>query len=173
MSQGMSQEVRLIGSFPDDERCAHGIEKLKETNVEWFAYSPIPSQEIATATGAGPSHVRSFSLVCGIFGALLALAITIGTSLEWNIVAGGKPIAALPAFLVITFELMSLGGAAGGVLGFFLLNGMPAFDLKPGYSPNFSGDRFGVIVECSEADTERFESLLRTAGADEVTREAA
>lgn len=169
----MSQEVRLIGIFPDDERCAHGIEKLKETDAEWFAYSPIPSQEIASAAETRPSHVRSFALVSGIFGALLALAITIGTSVEWNIVAGGKPIVALPAFLVITFELMSLGAAIGGVLGFFLLNGMPAFDLKPGYSERFSGDQFGVIVECDETDSERFESLLRTAGADEVTREAA
>jgi Alternative complex III, ActD subunit len=173
MSQAMSQEIRLIGTFPDEECCAHGIEELKQASAEWFAYSPIPSQEIATATGARPSHVRTFSLICGIGAALLALAITIGTSVEWNIIAGGKPIVSLPAFLVVTFELMCLGGAAGGVLGFFLLNGMPAFDLKPGYLPSFSGDRFGLIVQCAEADSERFESLLRTAGADEVTREAA
>lgn len=169
----MSQEVRLIGTFLDEDGCVHGIEKLRETDAEWFAYSPIPSQEIASAIKARPSYVRSFSLFSGICGALIALAVTIGTSLEWNIVAGGKPIAALPAFLVITFELTCLGGAIGGVLGFFLLNGMPAFDLKPGYSPIFSGDRFGLIVECSETDSERFESLLRAAGADEVTREAA
>lgn len=169
----MSQEVRLIGTFPDDERCAHGIEKLKETKAKWHAYYPMPSEEITAAIGHGPSPVRSFALATGIVFAFLALAITIGTSLEWNLIAGGKPIVSLPAFLIVTFELMCLGGAFGGVVGFFLLNGMPAFDLLPGYSPKFSGDRFGLVVQCAETDSGQFESLLRAAGAEEVTREAA
>jgi Alternative complex III, ActD subunit len=169
----MSQEIRLIGSFPDDERCAHGIEKLKEVKAKWHAYSPIPSEKIAEVIGLGRSPVRRFVLAGGIFGALSGLAVTIGTSLEWNLVAGGKPIVSLPPFLIITFELMILCGGIGGVLGFFLNNRMPVFEPKPGYSPTFSGDRFGLIVECDEADSEGFESLLREAGAEEVTRETA
>ena len=168
----MSQEVRLIGAFSDEARCAHGIEKLKETPAKWHAYYPMPSEEITAAIGSGPSGVRSFALVSGIIFVFVALALTIGTSLEWNLIVGGKPIVSLPPFLVITFEVMCLGASAGGVLGFFLLNGMPAFDLLPGYLPKFSGDKFGLIVQCAEADSGQFESLLRAAGAEEVTREA-
>lgn len=169
----MSQEVRLIGSFPDDDRCAHGIEKLKEAEAKWYAYSPIPSEKIAEAIGLGRSPVRNSALIFGIAGALVALAITIGTSVEWNLVAGGKPIVSLPAFLVVTFEFMCVCASLGAAFGFFLHNRMPVLEPIPGYSPRFSGDRFGLVVECDETDSEQVESLLREAGAEEVTRESA
>ncbi len=169
----MSEEVRLIGSFPDDERCAHGIEKLKEAKARFYAYYPIPSEKIEEAIGLGKSPVRAWVLAGGIFGVLSAFALTIGTSLEWNLNAGGKPIASIPPYLIIVFELMILCGGLAGVLGFFFNSRMPVLDALPGYSPRFAGDRFGLVVPCSEADSAQLESLLREAGAEEVVREAA
>lgn len=171
----MNAEIMVIGSFADDEHAAHAIEHLKAANVETLrAFAPIPSEKIEEALYHGRSAVRSWVLTGGICGIIAAFALTVGTSLEWNLIAGGKPIVSFPAYFVIVFELMILGGAISSVLGFMFNAGMPVLDPVSGYSERFSSDRFGVAVSCaSESDCARIEAMLKEDGAEEVVREAA
>jgi hypothetical protein len=171
----MSAEILVIGSFTDDDRAAHAIEHLKAAQFEQVrAFAPIPSEKINEALYHRRSAVRSWVLTGGICGILTAFAITVGTSLEWNLIAGGKPIVSLAPYYVIVFELMILGGAISSVLGFMFNAKMPALDPIDGYSERFSSDRFGVVVNCaSESDYAKVEKLLKEAGAEEVIREAA
>jgi hypothetical protein len=48
---------------------------------------------------------------------------------------------------------------------------MPVFDALPGYRSRFSEDKFGLVVECDESAAVRIESVLRDAGAEDITRE--
>ena len=89
-------EVRLVASFADEERCVHTIERLREAHVRPRAFSPIPSEHINKAIYKRSSFVRWFVLLGGITGIITAFVMTIGTSLEWNLVTGGKPIASIP-----------------------------------------------------------------------------
>ncbi len=164
-------EVRLVASFADEERCVHTIERLREAQVRPQVFSPIPSEKIIDALYERPSFVRSWVLAGGIFGALSGFALTLGTSYEWNLNAGGKPIASIPAYLIIVFELMILCGGIAGVAGFFFTSRMPVTEPLAGYNAHFSADRFGLVVSCDEAESARLEALLKEGGADEVTRE--
>jgi hypothetical protein len=164
-------EVRMVASFADEEQCVHTIERLLETRIRPRVFSPIPSEKIDEALYEGRSGVRGWVLSGGIFGALSGFAITLGTSYEWGLNAGGKPIASIPPYLIIVFELMILCGGIAGVLGFFTNARVPALDPIEGYSTHFSGDRFGVMVSCEESDSARIEALLKESGADEVSRE--
>ncbi len=166
-------EVRLVASFADEEQCVHAIERLREARLRPQVFAPIPSEKINEALYEGRSRVRAWVLAGGIFGALSGFAITIGTSYEWNLNAGGKPIDSLPPYLIIVFELMILCGGIAGVLGFLFNAGVPALDPIAGYDTEFSGDRFGVTVSCAEADSARIEALLKEGGAEKVVREAA
>ena len=170
----MSRPVEIIGSFTDESGCAGAIEKLRTARpIHVRVFSPIPSHHIEHAIGKRKSPVRAFVLTGGILGVISALALTIGTSREWNLVVGGKPIVSWPPFIVIIFELMVLFGGISAVLGFLLKARVPAFDIDARYSSRFSQDRFGVVVRCEEGDGARFETILRNAGAEEVAREAA
>jgi len=51
--------------------------------------------------------------------------------------------------------------------------GRLTFEPLSGYRSRFSSDEFGLVVRCAEGDAPRFESMLREAGAQEITREAA
>lgn len=164
-------EVRLVASFADEEQCVHAIERLRAAGVRPHVFSPIPSEKIVEALYERPSAVRNFVLAGGIFGALSGFALTLGTSWEWNLNAGGRPIASVPPYLIIVFELMILCGGLAGVAGFFLTSQMPVTEPLAGYSPHFSGDRFGVVLISDEAESARLETLLKESGADEVTRE--
>ncbi len=121
----------------------------------------------------GRSYVRWFVLLGGITGFLSAIALTVGTSLEWNLNTGGRAVASIPPFIVIMFELMILIGGISGVIGFFLLNRMPAFESAPGYRARFGADKFGLVVRCAPAETAKVESILLEAGAEDIQREAA
>lgn len=172
----MSDEIALVASFMDDEECAHGIEALHQANVHDFsAFYPFPSEKIAEAVDEarhqGRSPVRLWVLFGGITGVLSAIALTIGTSWEWNLNTGGRPIASIPPYIIIMFELLILTGGILAVVSFFIHSRLPAFESEGGYRSRFGADKFGLVVRCGQSDVSRLESLLRNAGAEEVARE--
>lgn len=167
----MSGAVELVGSFADERDCVRAIEALRHERVTSFSvFTPIPSEHIAEAIGLGRSPVRAWVLIGGIIGVISGFALTIGTSMEWNLIAGGKPIASIPPYLIIVFELMVLLGGLSAVLSFIVLGGMPVFEPLPGFSARFAGDRFGVAVRCAEPEMARLEALLQRAGAERIDR---
>ncbi len=164
--------IAIISSFADDAQCAHAIEELRAAQVGDFnTFSPIPSHRIEHAIGRKKSPVRWIVLMGGISGILTGLAITIGTTYEWRLNAGGKPLLSWPPFIIICFELMVLFGGIFGFLGVLMLSGIPATEIAPGYNGRFGEDRFGIMVRCDEAEAARVESMMRESGAEEIVRE--
>lgn len=164
--------IEIISSFADETQTAHAIEELRTAQIKNFtAFSPIPSHKIEHAIGRKKSPVRWIVLFGGISGVLTGLAITIGTTYEWNLNAGGKPLLSWPPFIVICFELMVLLGGIFGFLGVLGLARVPSFDSEPGYDGRFGEDRFGVVIRCDETVAAQIESMMRESGADEIVRE--
>src|SRR5579862_1392314 len=167
----MSAEIELVGSFAEEEECIRAVEALRRGGIAFRVFSPIPSEHLVNALGRGLSPVRAFVLIGGISGVLTGLAITVGTSWEWNLIVGGKPVVSLPPFIIIMFELMILFGGLSAALAFFFFARLPQLDPIPGYSERFSADRFGIAIECDEADSAKIEAILREAGAEEIAHE--
>ncbi len=166
--------IAIIGSFSDDTRCARAIEALRAAQIgDLKTFSPIPSHKIEHAIGRKKSPVRWIVLAGGISGVLTGLAITIGTTYEWRLNAGGKPLISGPPFLIICFELMILLGGIFGFFGVLGLAGLPATESAPGYDGRFGGDRFGIVVRCDETDAAHVESILKESNAEDVVREEA
>ena len=164
--------IAMISSFADETRCARAIEELRAAKVGDFnTFSPIPSHKIEHAIGKSKSPVRWIVLMGGISGVLTGLAVTIGTTYEWRLNAGGKPLLSWPPFIIICFELMVLLGGIFGFLGVLGLSGIPATEIAPGYDGRFGEDRFGIVVRCDEAEAARVETMMKESGAEEVVRE--
>jgi hypothetical protein len=170
----MSDSIQIVGVFSGEEECVHGIEAVRHAGFPRpRVFAPIPSEKILEALELPKSPVRLCVLLGGITGVLTGFALTIGTSLTWSHVAGGKPIISLPPYIIIAFELMILFGALSGVGSFFIFNRFPRLESLSGYSPRFSDDRFGVLVNCAPGEGTRVEMLLKDSGAEEVERESA
>jgi hypothetical protein len=172
----MNGELALVSTFSSDDECARGILALDEAHIhDYRAFFPFPSEKILEANSharsLGRSPVRLWVLIGGITGFLSAIALTVGTSWEWNLYTGGKPIASIPPYIIIMFELMILLGGLAGISGFFFHSNLPAFESEAGYRARFGADKFGLVVRCSENEASRIESLMRDAGAEEVQRE--
>jgi hypothetical protein len=173
----MSGEITLVSTFASEHDCARGIEGLHAAHVHDFqAFTPFPSEHVIEAAQEARhqerSPVRWWVLTGAIIGFLTAVAMTVGTSLEWNLNTGGRPVASIPPFVPIMFELMILFGGVSGVTGFFMHSGLPVFDAEAGYRSRFGADKFGLVVQCGVAEAVKLESLLMDAGAESVEREA-
>lgn len=169
-------DIAVVSTFLSDEDCAQGIMALHDARVHDFrAFFPFPSEKILEASGHvrgwGRSPVRWWVLAGGITGILTAIAVTFGTSWEWNLIAGGRPIISVPPYIIIMFELMILIGGLSGITGFYFHSGLPALDPFAGYRSRFSEDKFGLVVRCDDADVSKIEAIMRNSGAEDITRE--
>src|SRR4051794_5157719 len=71
-------------------------------------YSPYPVEGLAEVLGFRDTRVRWLGLIGGLLGAAVALAMQLYTNYDYPIDVGGRPLYAVPAFLVVVFELTIL-----------------------------------------------------------------
>ena len=164
--------LELTGIFDDRRVLAAAIRSLRTAGVsDVTVVSPIPCPEIEGELGYPESPVRIFTLCGGIVGVAIGLALTIGASLQYPMITGGKPIVSLPAFFVIAFELTILFAALATIVGLFWKIRRPRLELESYYDPQFSVDRFGIRIVCEEAERETVSELFIRSGAAEVRNE--
>jgi hypothetical protein len=126
-----------------------------------------PNHELEDAAGHATSPVRLFTLIGGLTGLAGAIGMQVWMNRDWPLLVGGKPIVAIPAFVVIFFELTVLVASLCTLAGVALLSTALR---KKGvrYDPRFSDDRIGVFVPASRDQVAGTEKLLRDAGAVSV-----
>jgi hypothetical protein len=149
---------------------SNAVRSLKARGFdELTTYAPAPFEELEEAEDPTPSAVRRFTLIGGLVGVVTGFGIQIWMSMDWPIKIAGKNFAAIPPMWIIGFELTILFGGILTVLGFVGLAGLYPRPLDKHYSPRFSADEFGVVVECDERDVAEVEALMRGHNAKEVT----
>lgn len=159
----------VLGIFSHLDLVVKTILRLKEEgHQDLRVSSPAPFHEIEEVLESRVSPVRFFALIGGILGALSGFALTIGTSVSWPLITGGKPIISIPPFLIIVFELTILFGGVGTLIGVFLNAKLPKISLDTTYDPRFSEDLFGVFVSCPKEKFHSIAEILKSSGAEEV-----
>lgn len=102
----------ILGSFQYIDAATEAIRALHgQGRRNLTVYSATPNHELEEALHLKISPVRLFTLIGGITGCLGGLAMTYWMSLDWPLLVGGKPIATVPPYVVIMFELTVLCGA--------------------------------------------------------------
>ena len=160
----------VLGVFGHLDATVDAIKQLKSKGHDDVSvFSPVPRHELEDALDQPVSPVRVWTLVGGIAGLATAIWLTIWTSLDWPVVVGGKPIASIPPYVVIMFELTVLFGALSTLIGLGF-NAILAWRRRGGilYDPRFSDDKFGIFVPCDASKQEEMKGLLSGAGAEEV-----
>lgn len=135
------------------------------------AYTPYAVHGMDEAIGLESSRLPRVCFGCGLAGLLLAFLFQLWTSaIDWPINVGGKPMASVPAFIPLTFELMVLFGGLGVVAAFFV-----RARLYPRLSPRLllprvTDDRFALVLAGGdgEADQTEMRALCERAGAVET-----
>ena len=162
----------VLGVFAHLDATLEAIEKLRAAgHTDFTVYSPIPRHEIEDALGQAVSPVRMFTLIGGIAGCAFGAWLTLWMSYDWPVVVGGKPIGAIPPYVVIIFEMTILFGALSTILGILFNAAFAARRLGTiQWDPRFTNDKFGIFVPAGPDKAAAAEALLKSAGAEEVRR---
>jgi molybdopterin-containing oxidoreductase family membrane subunit len=112
--------------------------------------------------------IKHFTFFGGLIGGISGFLLAAGTAVLWAHPTGGRPIIAIPPFLIITYELTILFGILFTVLGFFISARLPAIRDRV-YVPESAVDKFVVTVACdNDEDFKRAEAILLETGAEQV-----
>lgn len=159
----------VLAAFEHIDAAVDAIHGLKGAGyADLTVYSAAPNHELEEALGTGTSWVRAFTLVGGVTGCLAGFAMTTWMSYDWPLLVGGKPIASIPPYVVIMFELTILLGALSTVVGMLVLPRLKSTRGRP-FHPRFTDDRIGIFVPCAGPQAQAVRGLVTAAGAVEVT----
>lgn len=165
----MDPRTGVVGVFGSIDGALLALKELKSKGyANITVYSPTPHHELEEVLDEGISPVRLFTLIGCLTGCAFGFYYAIGTSLDWALNTGGKPIVSLPPFVVIGFECTILIGALSTVAGMFFNARLPKLRQAAGYDPRFSNDKFGIVAFGGPSQVTNAEQILRAAGAEEV-----
>ena len=161
----------VLGVFAHVDTTVHALEELRAKGYhDLEVYMPVPVHEIeAVIERDRPvSPVRLFTLIGGLTGTASGFLLTIWSAMKWGLITGGKPIASIPPFVIIAFELTILFGGLASALGAIVLGRLPRLRFTEAYDPRFTNDRFGVAVHCAPDRGPSVREILTRTGAEEV-----
>ncbi len=163
----------VLGAFEEIDAATDAIHALRARgHGDLTVYSAAPNHELEEALAQPKSWVRLFTLVGGLTGCASGFGMTLWMSYDWPLLVGGKPIGAIPPYVVLAFELTILFGSLFTVAGMIILSIMKSLKGRP-YHPRFSDDRIGIFAPCGPQEAEAIVRLMRDAGSVEVQHEAA
>ncbi len=160
----MPGERGAFGTFGDPGAAARAIRALRDAGLRVEVAMPAPFPEVVAALGRPRSGLGLVTFQGAVAGLLLGVLLTVGTSLAWELVTGGKPIVSWPPFVIVIFELTVLIGSLTNLVA--VIVGATRGRRFPVIART-TGDRIGVFA-AGEGD--RAERILRERGAEEVRR---
>jgi hypothetical protein len=163
--------TRVVALFESPSAVQRAVEEMKRAGWRTITVcSPSFDEHLLQAVGATASPVSVSALVGGVLGVMCGFLLTIGTVRQWpGLIVSGKPLVAMPPFLIVVFELAILVAAIGAVAS-FLTAARSARRAAPGACNNATTDsRFALLVE-SAAESGVVGELLRKNGAVEWRR---
>ena len=163
----MDPERQVLSLFRDESLAAEAIEALARS--PWKirdVHSPVPSERIREALKVKKSKVGYFTLAGGITGFLSGISLAIYTSLQWNLVVGGKPVVALIPYLIVGFEFTVLFAVFGNMVGLLVQTRLPEFESLKAYDERCSGEHFGILASCPEGQQEALIAFFQEKGGE-------
>jgi len=159
----------ITGIFSPVDVFINAVKEIKKTYPGTMrVYSPVPVHELDEVVGKRETKLRYFTFLGAAAGFVLGWVLTLFTSFEWELITGGKPVASIPAFIIVAFELTILLGALATFVGLFFTSGLPEISIAKEYDSRFSEDKFGIYLEPMEDKVKEMKDFLKKLGAEEV-----
>ena len=160
----------VLGVFTNGAGTARAVEAIRHAGLGNVAtYSPTADHAVLRTRPPGHSSVRLFTLVGGLIGCVIGIALPVYTMVDLPLIVGGKPIVSIPPVVIIAFELSMLGAALSGFIGFLVASGLPQIRGRMSSNQRFTDDRFGVLVTCADEHHVAVRAHLEQSGAEKVS----
>ena len=127
--QETQEVVGMLARFPSADTLSEAVTDLRQQGYRKLdAFSPFPIHGLSKKLGLGRSPLPPMVFVAGAFGLLLSLGGMLYLNvIEYPLITGGKPYAAVQPITPILFEVMILFAALATVGGLLKLTGLAFF----------------------------------------------
>ena len=140
MADRASPLYALLAEFGDPADLLHAAQTMRDAQCGRLdAFSPFPIEGLANVLGFDDRSVQTATFIGGVAGFAVGFAMQAATNLDFPLWVGGRALIAIPAFMLICFELMVLGAVAGCIGTMLIGNRLPRLN-----HPLFEAPEFGV-----------------------------
>ncbi|MEK9284682.1 MULTISPECIES: DUF3341 domain-containing protein [unclassified Bradyrhizobium] len=168
----MAEELYgALAEFRSPEDLLAATRKAREAGYRNLdAFTPFPVEGLDRILRLPRPTISFVGLAGAIAGAGAALIMQFYVNYDYPLNVGGRPIYAISAFAVVTFELTILFSALAMLAGMLWQNGLPRLNYPvfgTGRFHHASKDRFFLCVSADDAKFEAAKTLafLRGTGA--------
>ena len=162
----MPRERGVVASFEEPATAARAIAALRAAGYRVTALMPAAFPEVVAALGKPRSAIDLITLPGALVGLVAGALLTVGTSLAWPLVTGGKPIVSVPPFVIVTFEVTVLVGSLTNLLAVSVGSRRGGDDAAFPRDAVVTPGRVGVCA--TRGDAAAAERILRERGGLEV-----
>ncbi len=167
----------VLGVYADADSAAAGARSLRGAGFTGEDYEVItgnPYPEGAFGDHPKKNKLFVFPIAGGFTGFALALLITAGTQAAFPLVTGGKPILAIPAMMIILYEMSLLFAMIFTVIGVIFESRLPRFSGPgPVYDPRITLGYIGLLATVDDDRIPAARQALQDGGAADVVGETA
>ena len=132
----------VLAEFDAPDRLLDAVRRLREGGFVVEAFTPFPVEGLDQALGFHSKRVPLAFLFGGIGGAAVGFGMQAWLNFLFPLWIGGRPLVAIPGFMMITFELTVLGSVLSGIVTMILSNRLPKL-----HHPIFDAQRFTLAEE--------------------------
>jgi hypothetical protein len=162
----MRAEPGVLAIFEEPAAAARAIRALRARGIrDLHVGMPAPFPEVVAALAKPRSVIDLATMPGALLGLVCGVLLTYLTSLAWPLVTGGKPVVAVPQFLVVIFEMTVLVGSITNLVAVSLKSFFGKGEAGFPRGEEFNGDRIGLFAAGGSDEAER---VLRESGATEV-----
>jgi hypothetical protein len=164
-----SQRAGVMAVFSNAGRLLQGAKSACDAGFHVMeTFSPVKIEALDHVLKQPQSPVRYITLIGAISGLAGGFWLTLGTAAVNNLIVGGKPPNSLIPYCVVGFEGTILIGSIANLIGLVIYARLFRLKTAPYYDPRFSRDKFGLLVSCNAAETDRLKQLLAPAAPEEI-----
>ena len=163
----------LVGVFDDEDVLVNAVRILRNNGVKIHeVFTPFPVHGLDEVLGYTRSRLPIAAFLFGLTGTSLALLMQYWMlGYDWPMIIGGKPHAALPPFIPVTFEFTVLLSALGMVATFLIVSDMKPYGKPRQFDVRSTDDKLVMAIDVDANSTVNrtdITRILRDAGASEV-----
>ena len=134
--------VAVLAEFQEPDTMIAAAKAVSGQGWRIETFTPFPVPGLKQALGFSENKVPVATLIGGIVGAATGFLMQVGAHLDFPLNVGGRPLIAVPAFMLITFELMVLFAVFAGIGTMMVANRLPKL-----HHPLFDVERFGMASD--------------------------
>jgi hypothetical protein len=160
----------IVGLFDDDEVLLKAVGAVRKAGMKIHdVLTPYPVHGLDSAMGIKESRLHTVGFIAGAVGGLSAISFIIwANTASYPLNIGGKPFAAIPAYIPVTFEVTVLSASVTMVIAFFARCGFSLVKEPRIFDERITDDRHAMVFAFDEANAAKVRELLQQNGAVEI-----